>query len=112
MSKGSQNTPSYARAAGRVGGRLLFRNRYVKAGVAGARITLGSVGRTARELWLEVTGLFFLVFAAVGGGAALRAYQSYAAGKTGPGRIWIGLAFMLMFAYFGITSLMRSRRKS
>ena len=80
--------------------------------MAGARVTLGSVGRTAHELWLEVTGLFFLLFAAVGGGAALRAYQTYAAGKTGPARLWLGIGFTLMFAYFGITSLMRSRKKS
>jgi hypothetical protein len=70
------------------------------------------MGRTAHELWLEVTGLFFLVFAAVGGGAALRAYQSYATGKTGLGRVWMGITFTLTFAYFGITSLMRSRKKS
>ena len=80
--------------------------------MAGARITLGSMGRTAHELWLEVTGLFFLLFAAVGGAAAIRAYQTYASGETGPGRIWIGMAFTLMFAYFGITSLIRSRKKS
>jgi hypothetical protein len=111
VSKEPQETSTYARAAGRVGGRLFFRNRYVKAGMAGARITLSSMGRTAHELWLEVTGVFFLLFAAVGGGASLHAYQSYLAGRTGTGRVWIGAGFTLMFTYFGITSIARSRRK-
>ncbi len=108
---GNQHFKSVARAAGRVSGRAIGGNRFVRAGLHGARITLASFGRTARVLWLELTGLFFLFFALIGAGAAVRAYRTYEAGKSGPQRIWLGGLFALVFAYFGVTSFMRSRRK-
>ena len=102
----------YARAVGRVSGRALRNNRFINAGLQGARITLSSFGRTAHVLWLELTGLFFLVFAVIGGGAAVRAYHSHQAGKGGLQRFWLGVLFAFLFTYFGVTSFMRSRRKS
>ena len=102
----------YARAVGRVSGRALRNNRFINAGLQGARITLSSFGRTAHVLWLELTGLFFLVFAVIGGGAAVRAYHNHEAGKGGLQRFWLGVLFAVLFTYFGVTSFMRSRRKS
>ena len=104
-------TSAYARAAGRLSGRALRSNRYINAGLQGARITLKSVGRTTHVLWLEMTGLLFLVFAGIGGAAAVRGYRLYEAGKSGPGRIWLGVLIAVLFAYFAVTSFARSRRR-
>jgi hypothetical protein len=110
--KKQPSTFSYARAAGRVGGRALRSNRYINAGLHGARITLRSVGRTTHILWLEITGIFFLLFVLVGGGAAVRGYRMYQAGRGGVGRIWLGVAIAVVFAYFAVTSFARSRKRS
>ncbi len=112
VNKKPQFASVYARAAGRVGARVIRSNRFIKAGLHGARITLRSFGRTAHVLGLEVAGLFFMVFALVGGGAAVRAFRNYEVGKAGPGRIWLAASFSFLFAYFGVTSFLRSRSKS
>ena len=62
-------------------------------------------------LWLEVTGLFFLVLAVVGGGAAVREYHRYAHGATGVGKVLLAATFALAFLYFGVSSFTRSRRR-
>ncbi|MGH9601536.1 MAG: hypothetical protein ACRD24_04015 [Terriglobales bacterium] len=86
-------------------GRLL-----AAAGNAGLGV-LRSAGRVLHGLWLEVTGLFFLMFAALGAAASWREYQALAAAGAGPGRLLLALGFTLMFAWFGITSFRRARQK-
>jgi hypothetical protein len=73
---------------------------------------LRAAARGLHSLWLEVTGFFFLVFAALGAAAAWREYRAYAGADTGPGRLLLALAFTLMFAWFGVTSFRRARQKS
>ncbi len=63
-------------------------------------------------LWLEVAGLFFLVLAMVGGGAAVREYHRHASGTTGIGKLLLASSFALAFLYFGVSSFARSRRKA
>jgi len=68
-----------------------------------------SAARGLHGLWLEVTGFFFLIFAALGAAALWREWQA----PTGSfGRLLLTLAFTLMFAYFGLTSFRRARHKS
>lgn len=62
-------------------------------------------------LWLEVTGLLFLVLALVGGGAAVHEYHRYTAGEGAVGKMMLATVFTLMFAYFGVSSFWRSKRK-
>jgi hypothetical protein len=62
-------------------------------------------------LWLEVTGLLFLVLAVVGGGAAVRGYHRYSAGAGGLAKPALAAGFAIVFVYFGVTSFWRSRRK-
>lgn len=64
------------------------------------------------SLFLEATSVFFLFFALIGGAATMREYKSYAAGNTGPARVWLGVAFTVIFAYFAISSLWRARQKN
>ncbi|MBI2683005.1 MAG: hypothetical protein HYX26_07300 [Acidobacteriales bacterium] len=99
-----------ARAAGRAAGRMIRRNRYVNAGIEAAGVTLNSTRRTVRKLWLEVTGFFFASFALIGLAATAREYQSYAAGQPVANRMYLAAGFTLMFAWFAVTSFLRSRR--
>jgi hypothetical protein len=100
------------RALGRVSGRAVGSNRFVRAGFNAAQTTLSSFARVLHTLWLEVTGLFFLIFAAVGAIAAANEYRAYVAGKVDANRAAVAAAFTVLFAYFGISSFWRSRRKS
>jgi hypothetical protein len=69
------------------------------------------MGKVLHQLWLEVTGFVFLFMACIGGIAFGREYVKYEAGRTGPGRVVIALCFCLTFAYFGLSSFWRVRRK-
>jgi hypothetical protein len=64
------------------------------------------------QLWLEVTGLVFLVMAGSGGIAAAKEYAKYEAGRAGFGRVLVAMGFTLTFAWFGVSSFWRVRRKS
>ncbi len=80
--------------------------------MAGGRAFLASVFRAVHILWLQVTGLFFVVFAFVGGVAFWKEYRSWDAGKIGPERAALALCFSLMFAWFGLSSFWRAARRS
>ncbi len=98
------------RAALRVAGRRAGQNRWARAFYRGGSSFFGSVGHVLRALWLEVTGFLFLVLAVIGGGATVREYQYYAAGKASPGKLGVAAVFTVLFLYFGIESFVRSRR--
>jgi hypothetical protein len=70
------------------------------------------VGRVLHQLWLEVTGLVFLVMATSGGVALVHEYARYQAGKIGFGRVALAICFTATFAWFGVSSFWRGRQKS
>ena len=67
-----------------------------------------SAAHGLRGLWLEITGFFFLVFAGLGAIALWRESQAPEGNST---RLLFTLAFTLMFAWFGVTSFRRARRR-
>jgi len=92
---------------------LAERSRTGRAIVAAVFATSHSFGRVAHQLWLEVTGFTFLVMAAVGAMAGVREYEKYQAGHaTGPGRLALAICFTISFAWFGVTSFWRVRRRT
>lgn len=107
----SRDFGTQGRALLRVAGRKGGENRWVRAFYRAGSVTLRSVGRVAHVLWLEVTGLLFIVLAVVGGGAAVRQYHRYQAGTSGVGKIALAATFALVFAYFGVSSFWRSRKR-
>ena len=84
----------------------------LSAVMSAVRTTARSFGRAMHQLWLEVTGTVFLAMAAFGGMALVREYMKYAAGRTTAGRVAIAICFTLTFAWFGLSSFWRVRRKS
>lgn len=106
------STAQKASAIGRVAVRQMGRSRLLRAGWAGLSAGLRSFARVLGRLWLEVTGVFFVAFAVIGSLAFVREYRAWTAGKMGPGRALLALAFSVVFAYFGVSSFWRAARRS
>ncbi|MBV8476515.1 MAG: hypothetical protein JO249_14555 [Acidobacteria bacterium] len=100
-----------ARVAGRLSSRYAGQNRWLRAGLRGLKVTAASFRRVLGILWLEVTGFVFLTLAAIGGLAFTREYAKFEAGKAGSGRALLAVCFTLVFAWFGVTSFWRARRR-
>ena len=98
--------------AARVAGEQVGRSRTLNALMSAARATLRSFAQAMHQLWLEVTGTVFLTMAAFGCVALVREYMKYEAGRTTAGRLAIAICFTLTFAWFGVSSFLRVRRKS
>jgi hypothetical protein len=96
----------------RVAAQHAARNRTVGAVVRAGRAVAGHWTRVLHQLWLEVTGFVFLFIAAIGAGAFVREYTKYRVGQTSPGRMLLAIVFTLTFAWFGVSSFWRVRRKS
>lgn len=88
------------------------RSRRVNAMMSAVRATARSFAHILHLLWLEVTGTVFLAMAFIGGVALIREYGKYTAGHTTAGRVAIAVCFTLTFAWFGLSSFWRVRRKS
>jgi hypothetical protein len=88
---------------------MVRKSRTVNALGSAAKVTLHSAGRVGHLLWLEVTGLFFIAFAAIG---ALAAWHDFSKHKTLSGRVGAAICFTVIFAWFGVSSFYRARRKA
>lgn len=96
----------------RVAGGQAGRNRTLKAVMGAARTTARSFGHVLHQLWLEVTGVIFLILSLSFGGASVKEYGKYHAGQVGPGRVGAAVFFTIIFAWFGLSSFWRVHRKS
>jgi hypothetical protein len=95
----------------RVATQQAKRSRTVRA-ATGAVATTGRVfGRVLHQLWLEVTGVIFLIMAVSFGGATVKEYGKYHAGQVGVGRVAVAICFTAAFAWFGVSSFWRVRKK-
>jgi hypothetical protein len=95
----------------RVAGQQVKRSRTARAETQAVSATARSFGRVLHQLWLEVTGLVFLVMAASGGFAAAKEYAKYEAGRAGLGRVVVAICFTVTFAWFGVSSFWKVRQK-
>ena len=86
-------------------------NRLLRAVVSGASATVQSCSRVLHLLWLEVTGLVFLGMAGIGLIAIGRTYAKYSAGRGTASAIVIAVCFTITFAWFGLTSFWRVRKR-
>jgi hypothetical protein len=88
------------------------RSRTATALMSAVSTTARSFGRALHHLWLEVTGLLFLVMALGFAGATFKEYGKYHAGQAGSGRLAVTILFTVAFAWFGLSSFWKVRRKS
>jgi hypothetical protein len=96
----------------RTAAKLLEASSLGRAALAGIYATARSFGKVLHQLWLEVTGFTFLAIAVVGAMAGVREYGKYQSGHTtGPGRLVLAICFTATFAWFGVSSFWRVRRK-
>jgi drug/metabolite transporter (DMT)-like permease len=93
----------------RVAGRRTGKNRVVRAFYNAGRVTAGNVGRVAHVLWLEVTGLLFLLLALVGAAAAIREYRH--GNGSSSGKMLLAAFFAVIFTYFAASSFWKAQRK-
>ena len=91
---------SHAQTASRIAAQT---SRGLSSGISGFLRPFRRVGGT---VWLEVTGSFFLLFAAV---FALRLWQSWSGTGAISRDFAIGAA--VVFLYLGVTSFWRARRR-
>jgi hypothetical protein len=96
----------------RVAGRQAGKNRLFNAAWRGLRVTTSHFVRILGILWLEVTGFVFLCLSGIGGLALAREYAKYQAGTVGSGRVILAVCFTVTFAWFGVSSFWRARRKN
>jgi hypothetical protein len=96
----------------RVATRQAGRSRTIRAFTGAVATTGRAFGRVLHQLWLEVTGLIFLLMAASGGAAWAHEYAKYQAGKVGFGRVALAICFTLTFAWFGVSSFLRVKKKA
>lgn len=101
-----------AQVATRVATRAARRSRLLGAAWNGIRTTAVSLGRVLHRIWLEITGVFFLIFAVAGGAASWREYPLYRTGHADLLHLLAPLLFSALFAWFGVTSFWRARRRS
>ena len=97
--------------AARIAAQHAGSSRTFRAIMRASRATSGVFGRVLHQLWLEVTGFVFLVFASIGVVALVREYSAYHVGKGTGGRMAAAAGFSLVFSWFGVTSFWRARRK-
>src|SRR5262244_2658633 len=94
-----------------IAARHAGQSRSFRAVKKAAQTTISQLSGVAHQLWLEVTGFVFLVIAVVGGSAWVREYHRYQAGQTTSGRVVLASLFTLAFAWFGVSSFWRIRKK-
>jgi len=88
------------------------RSRRVNAAIGAVRATARSFVHVLHLLWLEVTGVVFLVMALSFAGASVKEYGKYHAGQVGTGRLALAISAAVLFAWFGLSSFWRVHRKS
>ena len=83
----------------------------LRALVSGGTAAVQSCSRVLHLLWLEVTGVVFLGMAGIGLIAIGRTYTKYSAGGGPASAVVIAVCFTLTFAWFGLSSFWRVRKR-
>ena len=97
--------------AARIATAQVKRSRTYGAVRGGVRAAMRHFAGVAHQLWLEITGFVFLIFALVGLAALVREYSSFHAGKGTGSHVAAALGFTVVFGWFGVSSFWRARRK-
>jgi hypothetical protein len=105
------STAEKAGVVARVATRQVKRSRTVRAVTGAVSTTARAMGRVLHQLWLEVIGVVFLIMALSFGGATVKEYGQY---RGGHAELWhpvIAICCTVVFAWFGLSSFWRVKRK-
>jgi hypothetical protein len=86
--------------------------RLAAAAWSGLKATFSHTWNIVHQLFLEVFGLLFLCVAVLGGFAARREYLAYKGGTAPAYRPTVAILFTVMFAWWGVSSFWRARKKA
>jgi hypothetical protein len=95
----------------RVAGEQAGRSRTVNALWGAARTTARSFGNVLHQLWLEMTGVIFLIMSLRFAGATAQEFGKYHARHVGPERLGLLAGVTLAFVWFGLSSFWRAHKK-
>lgn len=85
------------------------KGRIMGAILAGGKTIVVSFARTMYVLWLQVTGLIFVVFAVMGASALAMQYKKdHFADRN---RFYVTILFICVCAWFGLVSFVRAKKK-
>jgi hypothetical protein len=87
------------------------RSRTLRAATQAASTTGRAFGRVAHQLWLEVTGVVFLLMALSFAGGAVREFSKYHTGQAGFRNALLAGGVALLFGWFGVSSFLRVKKK-
>lgn len=62
-------------------------------------------------LWLEVTGVFFGLFAVTAALGIWKSRGDFSAGGAAEHRVWFAVGMLVVFGYFSASSFLRARRR-
>ena len=97
--------------AARVAAQQVGRSRTFAATLKAGRTAASHWGRVLNQLWLEVTGFVFLSLAAIGVVSLVRELAHNRNLQGSEPRVVAAIVFTLLFAWFGVSSFWRVRRK-
>ncbi len=92
-------------------GRPGRNQRYFRGIASGAGAFFSALSTTLRVLFLEVSGLIFLLFSVMIVSAFFHEYRQYEQHHGGLERVVLAGAVGAMFLYFGVSSFWRARRR-
>ncbi len=97
--------------AARVASQQANRSRTVRAAKHAAVTTARAFGKVLHQLWLEVTGVVFLLMALSFAAAAFKEYGKFHAGQAGRERLGLAVVAAILFAWFGLSSFWKAKKK-
>lgn len=100
-----------ANAVGRLAMRGASQSRVLRAGYSAAQTTLRSSRRVAHILWLQITGVFFCLFAVSFATRLPNLYEKYRAGNTPAHNLFLLSCITLLFTWFGLSSFWKAKRR-
>ncbi len=95
----------------RVATQQAGRSRTLRAAKGAIASTGRAFGRVLHQLWLEVSGVVFLLMALSLGAGSVREYGKYHAGQAGLGRMALAICCTVAFTWFGVSSFWRVKKK-
>lgn len=72
----------------------------------------GPVARASGVLWLEVTGVFFGLFALTAAIEVWKRHRDYAAGGEGRQHLYFAVGMLVVFGWFTVSSFLRARKRA